>query len=66
MVGDPTRLIARAAANGGHGNGRPTQDSALKGKPETGCLAGGLNNDRSILSGCRFPIGALSLAKRYP
>jgi len=37
MVGDLALLIFRASANGGHGNGRPTQgrDAQLKGKPET-------------------------------
>ncbi len=36
MVDDHTRLIARGSANGGHGNGRPTQGITLKGKPESG------------------------------
>ena len=36
MVKKSARLSARAAANGGHGNGRPTQGITLKGKPESG------------------------------
>ncbi len=33
MVGNLARLMARAAANGGHGNGRPTQDKAALRRP---------------------------------
>ena len=48
MVGNPARLMARATANGGHGNGRPT----LNRKPDD--WLGGINI-RSIYPGLRSP-----------
>ena len=70
MVGDPARLAARASSNGGHGNDRPTRDGcqrlavsgwALKGRPETGGLAGVMKTFGSQVSA----IGSLVQLLRF-